>query len=246
MAVGILGLAAAVQPLVDQAQVVRKVGILRRHFHGFFIGANSALVIADLRVGKRQVVQRVRPVGGAAIGVAEGLNRMAEIGLLQISNAQRVIGKCAPGVQPHGPLQKFNGLVISFIKDQHAAPGKGLPAFQERRTRRQHLRRLKIEGAGSKIQTGLGNLVAAQVAQQNLLSPVFQGDAQPVFQEQIVFLRQSALQPAQGLKGAPGGFRKDPSCFQGVLKQHNVTDSRLQATPLRSRHPFGVRQCNGG
>ncbi len=87
LAVGILRVLAAIQPLIHQAEIVRQIRVLRCQPDGLLIGADRGGRIASLDVAQRQVVERIGPVLRAADRIAEGRNRPRIIGLLEIRDA---------------------------------------------------------------------------------------------------------------------------------------------------------------
>ncbi len=137
--------------------------------------------IARFHVGKRQVMQRIRPVGRPPRRVAKRRDRLGEIGLLQVRDPQRVIAVCLARIDTYRLFQQVRSRRILLIEQQRTSLEERIAPFQIKRLRRQPQRRLHEAGSAIEIALRLRILVARQIAQQHLLRLVFQRHTQHVF-----------------------------------------------------------------
>jgi len=68
-------------------------------------------------------VKRIRPVRGAARGIAKSGNRFREIGLFEIGDTERIVAVGLAGVDADGLLEKIRGLAV-LLGVQKSGPWK--------------------------------------------------------------------------------------------------------------------------
>ena len=111
-----LRILAAIQPLVNQAEVVRQIAVLRGQPHGLLIGADRRAVIANLSVGQGFVVQRIRPVLRTANGIMKRWNGLIVFGLFQVCDAKRIVSIGGVRVDANGLLQQLRRIREFFVE----------------------------------------------------------------------------------------------------------------------------------
>ena len=94
-------LAPAVQPLIEQAEVIRHIGATRGKPHRLLVGGDGGAIVPAFGLRQRQVVPRISPIRRAGSRVAERGRRRWEVRLLQVCDAERVVGVGALGIEPN-------------------------------------------------------------------------------------------------------------------------------------------------
>src|SRR5271157_715179 len=149
---------------------------MRRQVDGLLVSGNGRTVVALLKVSQRHVVKRVGPVWRAAHGVAKSQDGAVVFGPLQERNTQGVVGVCVAGVETDGALQQIGGGAVLLAEDLDAALAEVLAGFQENGIARQQLGGFEILGASEEIGGARSVLLAAEVADEQILPLVLERD----------------------------------------------------------------------
>ena len=132
--VGCFRIRITVDALIHETEIVRQIRVVGRTFNSFSIDRDGGIVVARLSVDEREVVPRVGPLGSAFDRILERRTSDLVAAVLEVSNAQPVIGVCRRRIEPDRALKETDCGIVAFVENEGASSAKHSSRLEVGRT----------------------------------------------------------------------------------------------------------------